>query len=321
MFSAEGGGPQGLLGFGALQLNLQLCNPGLSLVMYYQDGTYQPAIHAMGRGWAGFTSGNSGVTFWANELSQTLPAIRAAAMPGGTVGTANGYFPASAALNEVVIYDHALTAAELAGLKSYFRARYRIPVSYPVRLVYDGDSITGGYLSTCGFSYPNQADLLLSQCDGYNFGMGGETLAEMLAAAPTSLDPLYDSTKRQNIVVICGGTNDLYAGATPASVYANLEAYCAARRTAGWKVVVTTILPRSASDSFESNRQTLNASIRANWGTFADGLADIAADSRIGAPGANANLAYFAADGTHPNNAGYGILAGIVAGAVGLLAG
>jgi len=321
MFSAEGSAPQGLMAFGALQLNLQFGNPGLYLVMYYQDGTYEPAIHAVPRGWAGFTSGSSGVTFQTNEMSQTLPAINPAAMSGGTLGTANGYFPISAALNEVVIYDHALTTAELAGLTAYLRARYRIPVSYPVRLVYDGDSITAGYQSTNGFSYPNQANLLLPLCDGYNFGISGETLAQMLAAAPANLDPLYDSTKTQNVVVLCGGTNDLSEGATPASVYANLQAYCAARRSAGWKVVVTTILPRSASDPFESNRQALNASIRANWGTFADGLADIAADSRIGAPGANANQEYFAADGTHPNNAGYGVLAGIVAGAVGLLAG
>lgn len=320
MFSAEGGAPQGLMGFGALQMNLQFANPGLDLNMYYQQGTYEPPIHAIPRGWAGFTSGGSGLTFWAHETSQTLPAIQPAAMSGGTVGTANGYFPVSAALNEVVIYDHALTAAELAGLTSYFRARYRIPISYSVRLVYDGDSITAGYQSTGGFSYPNQANLLLPQCDGYNFGIPSETLAQMLASAPEFLDPLHDSTKTQNIAVICGGTNDLYAGATPASVYANLEAYCAARRTAGWQVVVGTILPRSASDPFESNRQTLNGSIRANWGTFADGLADIAADSRIGAPGANANPAYFV-DGTHPNNTGYGILAGIVAGAVRLLAG
>ena len=241
-------------------------------------------------------------------------------MAGGTLGTANGYFPVSAAVNEVVIYDLALTTAELAGLTAYFRARYRLPAAYPVRLVYDGDSITAGYQSTAGFTYPIQAGLLLPQCDGYNLGISGQTLAQMLASAPTNLDPLHDGTKQGNIVVICGGTNDLYAGATPASVYANLQAYCAARRTAGWKVVVTTVLPRSASDPFDANRQTLNTNIRANWGTFADGLADIAADQRIGVPGANANSAYFA-DGTHPNNTGYGIMAQIVAGAVGPLAG
>jgi hypothetical protein len=55
-----------------------------------------------------------------------------------------------------------------------------------------------------------------------------------------------------------------------------------------------------------------NDMLRAQWPTFADGLADVAADPRIGADGANLDPKYFV-DLVHPTSAGYAIMAAAVA--------
>ena len=52
--------------------------------------------------------------------------------------------------------------------------------------------------------------------------------------------------------------------------------------------------------------------LREQWPAFADGLADVTADPRIGADGANLDPVYFL-DQVHPTSAGYGVMAAAVA--------
>ena len=52
-----------------------------------------------------------------------------------------------------------------------------------------------------------------------------------------------------------------------------------------------------------------DALIRRNWRYFADGIVDVGADPRLGAPGAERNAVYFSAqDFTHLTDAGYAIV-------------
>jgi lysophospholipase L1-like esterase len=74
-------------------------------------------------------------------------------------------------------------------------------------------------------------------------------------------------------------------------------------------VVVCTMLPRTGTDA---ERAAYNTAIRANWATYADALADPAADARIGDNGDNADLTYYDADAVHLNDAGYAIAAAII---------
>lgn len=186
-------------------------------------------------------------------------------------------------------------------------------------IVFEGDSITTGAASAGPAStavlhienYPRLASDGIAGATVTNVAVGGQTVLAMSAAAATQVDPLIN-TGRLNIVAFLGGTNDIYNGAaTPATAYNRVVAYCTARRAAGWKVVVGTILPRdpaAAGAGFEADRQTLNTSIRTNWATFADAIADIGADPTIGAAGAQTNTAYYA-DLHHPTTLGYEIIA------------
>jgi len=204
--------------------------------------------------------------------------------------------------------------ATLAGLPNAYVA---VKSGKP-NIVFDGDSMTvgtgGGPAGGGGPSFSNYPRLATDGMAGAtvnNFGVGGQTVLSMSGDAATQIDPLID-TARLNIVALLGGTNDIKLGAASSTTaYNRIVAYCTARRAAGWKVVVGTILPRDPTDAganFETDRQAVNTSIRANWATFADALADVGADATIGAAGAQTNTVYYS-DLIHPTTLGYEIVA------------
>lgn len=143
----------------------------------------------------------------------------------------------------------------------------------------------------------------------FNVAVAGQTTTQMLANGSTQVDSLFASGK-ENIVIVLEGTNDLGMLQDATAVYDNLIAYCNARRAAGFKVVIGTIPPSIFfSGTQETRRQTVNTNLRANWATFADALADFAADSRLSN---NLNSTYYT-DGTHWTQAGCQAAAEIVA--------
>lgn len=189
-------------------------------------------------------------------------------------------------------------------------------------IVGDGDSLTRGQGSTGGTNgYLVQMAVLLGDglagSDGWtvtNKGVDGQTLLDMAADAATDIDTLYDPDRDHNILCAWGGANDHYAGASAATIYSRLVSYCQARQAAGWKVVVLTM---PSSSDYDAKRSAVNDSIRANWRSFADALADQAADSRIGPDGSYGNP-YYNGD-PHLNDDGYGITAHYVAAAIATL--
>lgn len=164
----------------------------------------------------------------------------------------------------------------------------------------DGDSITVGQEnggSSPPTPYTNYIGTYLTG-PGWtvkNIGIGGETLATMLANAPTNVDPFIIPGTGTNVVVIWGGTNDFSEnGASVSSVYANLTSYIAARHAVGWKVVVPTMISR---DNLDSQKNAYNALIKANT-AGADGIADFTGTT-LGCDGCYSNTMWFQ-DGTHP---------------------
>ncbi len=189
------------------------------------------------------------------------------------------------------------------------------------QVVCDGDSLTFGYeLSNPSTqSYPAQLGALLgSGWDWYNTGVSGEPIGPqtnnvgMIGSAPNSVDPLYRSSRAANVCIIWGGVNDLLgaAYATPvATVEASIQSYCAARRAIGWKVVVVTLPPSNYPGtiaSYEPNRLAVNAWLRANYATFADGLLDIGGSTPYGQL---VDTTADTLDGLHFQAAGYTVLA------------
>lgn len=227
---------------------------------------------------------------------------------GGAISSVNGQQGA------VNITAAGLGAAALAGATFTGPVKTQIP-----NIVFDGDSLTIGAgvqpfnVFPRGGDYPSQVVSALDPRGSYyNVGVGGEQITTMITNAPTVVDPKLVAG-RNNIVVICGGSNDIWV--QDANPYNNVVAYCQARRAAGWKVVVGTITSRAdTQDSIPADYETLrlacNASIRANWSTFADALADFGGDANLGTNQASAvNAQYFTGDGAHHNWRGYQIRA------------
>ena len=180
-------------------------------------------------------------------------------------------------------------------------------------LVWEGGSIIIGGSATDGEELTRQTRALLDHtCHSYKSTSGNRTLADMIAQAPVRVDPHYDPMADANICVVMAGGGDLASGGDPQAVLDALRTYCAARRAAGFEVVVLTLLPRSDPVGFDAARAVYNDMLRAQWPAFADGLADVAADPRIGADGANLDPVYFV-DTIHPTSAGYTAMAAAVA--------
>jgi hypothetical protein len=193
-----------------------------------------------------------------------------------------------------------------------------VPNPTPYSYVGDGNSLTVG--APNGGDYLTQLVTLLGyQWSSINFGVVGQTTTQMAADAATQIDPLIFDGHQKHILGAWEFTNELGNGVIAVTAYANYVAYCLARKVAGWKIVAFTVLPASNAGiivSFETSRQTVNTSIRANWPTFADALADVAANPNIGPAGSETNVTYYAGDNIHLNATGYGIVAGIAKAAV-----
>ena len=187
-------------------------------------------------------------------------------------------------------------------------------------VVFDGCSLVDDAGVARDAGMPAQVMALLpGGLDMKNLGVGGQTTQMMAADAGTEVDPLYATSRRCNILVCWEGTNDLILGTAPPydarQAYRHLAAYCKARQRAGFRVVICTVLPRGRLAAFYDARNALNAELRAHWRSFADALADVAANMTIGADGAETDATYYR-DTVHLTAAGYAIVAREVAGAV-----
>lgn len=190
-------------------------------------------------------------------------------------------------------------------------------------VIFDGDSTVAGYgIATQAGAMPQQFEASCGTAyHVVNMGVSGLRVTTMLTSDAALIDSQLSTTLfAKNIVVFQAGTNDLYDTIT--DVYTNIVAWCQARRAAGWKVVVSTILPRKDAGlraDFEADRQTVNTSIRTNWPTFADALSDLGDDAAIGQADSPDDTTYYQADKLHPKQAGAAVIAALHKVAVGTL--
>jgi len=154
-------------------------------------------------------------------------------------------------------------------------------------------------------------------------GTGGWNFGPLTGEAPSKIDPLFDPRLAQNVLIIFGGTNDLGgAHESAGTCFRKLVAYCRARKAAHpWRILVVTppvaAYPGVYPADFDAQMVQYGALIRRDWRSFADGVVDVQADFRLGAPGAEHNPAYFSdKDFTHLTDAGYAIVGRDAAAAV-----
>jgi lysophospholipase L1-like esterase len=273
----------------------------------------------------GSASGVSTVDLSINEYSETISVSNSGT---DTLRALFGFFASNYCRSRVAalyIYNRKLNSAEQAVLRAYCYAKFGINKSPSRRIAAVGDSLTWGSTSTLGLTYPKQCNFSGST-ELYNYGVPGSTTSTWVSSGSNRIAAtvanLYSLPALQTSFMLWLGTNDLNAGVTPATVLANLQSLATSLRGygAGTKVYVGTILPRnSASGTFESDRQTLNAAIRADSGNLAlDGVMDFGANTTIGLVGQNLNTAYYGGDQVHLKNEGYAIAASVAAAVVGV---
>ena len=182
------------------------------------------------------------------------------------------------------------------------------------QVVVDGDSRSTG-------TWPTDAAALAStaraQPVGFplnNLAVGGKTVATMITNDTTAADGIRRTDLPKQIAVIWGGLNDdgNGVGADYTTIHTRLATWCAARKAAGFRVVVCTEIDCQSVDGlvrWHTDYLLLNNLIRANYTTYADALADLGGDARLQDA---TNGTYFNADKTHLIAAGYTVVAGIV---------
>lgn len=182
-------------------------------------------------------------------------------------------------------------------------------------VIWEGDSRTAGTGATnINFGYAALAGMKLNgSWRVANIGASGQSVATMITQIAAEVTPKVGS---YHIAVLWGGVNDNTDAAT---MHTRISTWCATVRALGIKVMVCTEIDCQAAthtDWHNTNYQALNALILANYATYADGVADLGADAKLQNA---ADTTYFNADKTHLNNAGYAVVAGIVAAAVNAL--
>ena len=202
----------------------------------------------------------------------TVVDIHGTTMYLGSEGTGAGYC-FTGWIHRVRIYNVALTAAQYAAIWQSDAGKYKNPATNELTL--DADSISS--------ITPNNT-LVKTGLSGYLNGpwdirscaWGGKTL-ENDSADDAAFAVMQDIRHPAPVVMEFLGTNSIYG--TPldsgSSAYALLVARCQARRAAGSRVAVATMLPRASLPfTYEAQRQTYNSLIRTNWRQFADAIID-----------------------------------------------
>jgi lysophospholipase L1-like esterase len=209
-----------------------------------------------------------------------------------------------------------LVGCEKMSIRTIISNRTRANITNAI-LVCDGNSLTYGTGSTnpTTKSYPGvlDADALFTTVTVYNLGISGQTTAQMSSDAVAQVDSLFNSGVT-SIVVAWEVGNDLYYNGSVNDAITRFWAYCDARKAVGFKVIIINCPPRDQGTDFGDNSAQYNAklvsanALLADYGSHADGLIDLAQDSRF----QGYNLTYYDADKVHFTDAGYQVIADLV---------
>lgn len=127
-----------------------------------------------------------------------------------------------------------------------------------------------------------------------NAGEGGDTLVDMMARYTTAVGYWM---WLDGYCVILGGLNDDQDGASVDTVYSRYKAACALASADGY-LVLACVYPVEDNLMF-----TVNDSIQANWGDFADAIVDCSADAYIGEGAAHSGTYWY--NSRHFSKAGH----------------
>ncbi len=272
----------------------------------------------------GYSSGASDVKFYNNRVIETVAGgLTAGTLTGGTIENGNGYSEIMA----VAIFPRALTAAEMASVGKSLEAVAALHLGQTKGVFMIGDSRTAGqgsvaiYTAGLGMTAtePDQLFAALgSPADTAIFNCGQPSIT-MTALNSTNdrnrikelMDAYPEITKR--VARVNAGINDLRGGTTDTVIYNAIVAYCTWLRSIGVKVIISTIVIQALDAQYtaqaETYRLSVNSQIRANWPTFADGIADYDAIPQLADPN---NTTYFTTDKLHLTALAYQLQGGVL---------
>lgn len=176
-------------------------------------------------------------------------------------------------------------------------------------LVFEGDSLSVGWPLDPALSFPALTRQALADLAPTVVvsAVNASRLADVQARA-RAVDRRL-ARGQPNVLHLWIGSNDVRDGVDPAAWVAALKAYCQARRRAGWRVILMTILPRGndATPDFLTRSAAINDRLRADP-SFYDRLLDVRADPVLG-PDAAVRDSTLYVDQIHPAVRGHALLA------------
>lgn len=269
------------------------------------------------------SSADSVITNYHNQ-QVTLGKLPSEPHRGGMIGQSNIYRQnGMMELSSLVIYDRSLTQLEQVVAQQALEENFAIAQQQQDVYVADGDSLTQGIASQYLQSYPWYMERQLPRgMMIYNAAWAAKTLGGstgLISRYDGFTAKLFNSKAKRNIISMLGGTNDIQEGRDEADVFNLVKQYASIARKTGFKVIVATIIPRASfTTKMEATRLALNTMIRTKWKSFADGIADLAADPAFCSPNVTSSNIYVE-DGIHLTDFGYQVLATDMSAAVSLL--
>jgi hypothetical protein len=176
-------------------------------------------------------------------------------------------------------------------------------------VVFDGDSISSGI----GTSADKRPDTLFIQglgipAEARNVAGGGRPVWQCLSLFPKYVEPYFVADARFNLIVFHAGDNDIRQDRSATDTYHAFAAYVALAHAQGWKVIVSTELPRpDFPPAREAELETYNLMLVSN-SAHADAVVNLADAPQLNDPSTRVTSGLYTVGHVHPNDAGYAIL-------------
>lgn len=263
------------------------------------------------KGIVGCVSGPSATVFHNHATSQTIGAAGASSGTGGAIGlwSGNAFI---GRIYRILIYGATQSAGDVAATKAALIQNHGIVTSYPNRLVCVGDSLTYGAGMTLNRNWPYRLGAMKQTWEVFNLGISGATISAMTPNIPTNVTPLFDAGKRCELI-LWGGRNDVGGGASAATTFSRIQAFCnAAKSGAAWNGVnVVTLID---CNDFAAVADPANVTIRGGDSSY-DHVIDLGRGSVLETRLSDgSDLNYFQADTVHPSDGGGQVAADFIAG-------
>lgn len=268
------------------------------------------------------SSGAANLVTYQDGVANTFAAASANTWAGGYIGYVDSISNLNGEFYFDAIYPTALNSTDEATLRTYLNSRFNILTSSDTQLIIAGNSIVQGTQAT--FNHNNQwymQQALSRPIFISNQGVAGQ-LASTEYANISTYTAQYRSDLAHNLIIAPEATNDIDAqGAGTIVGYGTsifnsaIVPFVQAAKTAGFDVIVPTMLPRNWTGTSSlisqktTEQQAYNTLVINNAATYGYTVVDYAGIPQASNP---SNTSYYA-DGIHPTSTLYSLMGNLLA--------